>query len=238
MESRLLTPDTEPNDPIERFISEASKADGRLIELPGRTSRAGDAFFYSARYGQADGKPENNNDVSWCLVTDVFAQVNGRFVPVGLRDYIIHSREARGFISHRNILPTAHEAHEIADRFWIGRSGIQVNDQKLRDYIQKDASIEKWMKLYADMNNPYIGNEVDNYRRLGIASFMNAAAMQILHTKGVEKIVFEDLTQGGEAVWRKLGKDDYNNVLFLKDAIKHENVINALKMFVYPGTYN
>lgn len=116
----------------------------------------------------------------------------------------------------------------------------------MRDYmiINKIASGNSSYRFHYQNNAPYHlvadkkwksceGVFVERqHRRNEVGSLMTAAGLLVLQAKGVQKIKFELLTLGGEALWSKFGKEIGAEAEEVEKLVIHPFTREAIRPFV------
>lgn len=220
--ARLLTKE------VEQYLDRILRADGELIELPGRRSLLGEPLFISARFGE-DVVPGTGYRY---LNIDTFALRDGEYVPVGIKDYEIKGDVAYSNKQRHGHLPPVNVAQEAANRYWATGEALHVREDDLLKFAMENGGFPKMGEL---REKGFVATEEDwtkkIYQRKGIGSLMVASSILILKERGVESILFGSFTDSAEATWRKFGGRE-GAKMFVSELADSPNITTSIEPFV------
>ncbi|MFO0702522.1 MAG: hypothetical protein U0514_01435 [Candidatus Andersenbacteria bacterium] len=188
-----------------------ARGDGALVEVKGIQSTVGERLWVTARYGQDVTLPEPGQ---YFLNIDLFADRNGRFEPIGMRDFEVRNGVADGNKQRHGRLPEMSNAradertaHARADKKWATGEGIKISDEDLLNYAGRLGGL-KGMGVLRERG--LIQSEKDwgkkVYQERGLGTLLNVIALLVLRQKGVERVQLGHLNKASEALWRRWEK--------------------------------
>lgn len=210
------------------FIDAIAPADGRLLALPGGTSRLDEPLFISARMGEDEVTPGTSY-----LNVDVVAKRGNEYVPVGIYDWeIVGGGRAVGNKQRHGHLPTRNPAQETAERYWSTGEALHVRDDNFLKYATENGGFTKMSEL---RNMGVIQGEEQwtqpIYQGLGIGGLMIAVSAITLDRHGVTEMDLGTLSKPAKQAWKKFGRGDRQR-LSPKEVTGHQSTERALAKFL------
>ncbi len=216
-----------PEIEVESFVEKIVKADGKLLNLPGKRSRLGEPLYISARYGV----DSVDKDVRY-LIIDVFASREDEYVPIGIYDWEIKGCKASGNKQRHGHLPAINEAQEVADRYWATGEGFHVRGDDFLKFAAEKGGFKMMNKL---KRNGTIANEEQwtkpIYQQLGIGSLMISVSALVLNELGITEMELGTLSKLAEMPWKKFGGEDRVK-LKPGDVSKHPEIKTTIEKFL------
>jgi len=225
----LSAPDTDQG--TTKVIEAISRADGKMLALPGIVSRTGEQLFISARMGASLSNFPDEDEI---LLVDVFAEdrTTKRLIPVGHYDWVIKSGSALGNKQRHDRLECPHEAQDAAKRKWITGEALKVDDVKVLDHALSRggmAMMTTYRQIGIVTDDEQWGERV--YQRLGIGSLMLAVSVYILRSRGIREMNVGTLSPFAQRVWAKFGRTE-EQTFAPAELIKHPRIGAVIKKFL------
>ena len=216
--------------PYQEFLDQACTCDGTLLRLPKKTSLLGHELFLSVRYSTDMLFPQLDE---FFLNVDVFALINGEYIPVGMRDFQVKGNRASGNKNMHQRLPAIHGAHVASDKRW-GEAGFAVSEEDLMKTAEKVGDVST---IFSQLRSEQIiSSQFDygkkTYQEMGIGSLMTAVALKVLKMKNIEHIEFDSLSSRADSLWSKFGKQPDQAELDVSSATNQNYTNTAIEKFV------